>query len=132
MGSLFDVVSLIIGRGASLLGAVSPTFRRFPLLRRRTLIGNCSRWLMMRYSPGSMRGGTSIGRMVSFCRLRSAVLVSGYFTLSREEAAEVVMMSLTVSAGGSSAVPIVVVKCLLTLPIREAVVGEGIVPPSPT
>jgi hypothetical protein len=33
------------------------------------------------------------------------------------------MMSLTVSAGGSSAVPLVVVKYLLTLPIGEAVVG---------
>ena len=38
------------------------------------------------------------------------------------------MMSLTVSAGGSSAVPLVVVKCILTLPIGEAVVGEGTVP----
>ena len=38
------------------------------------------------------------------------------------------MMSLTVSAGGSSAVPLVVVKCLLTLPIGEAAVGGGIVP----
>ena len=70
--------------------------------------------------------------MVSFCRLRSAVLVAGHFTLSREGAAEVVMRSLTVSAGGHSAVPLVVVKCLLTLPIGEAVVGEGRVPPSPT
>ena len=69
--------------------------------------------------------------MVIFCRLRSAVLVAGHFTLSREGAAEGVMMSLTVSAGGS-AVPLVVVKCLLTLPIGEAVVGEGIVPPSST
>ena len=70
--------------------------------------------------------------MVSFCRLRSAVLVAGHFTLFRKGAAEVVMRSLTVSAGGHSAVPLVVVKCLLTLPIGEAVVGEGIVPPSPT
>ena len=36
--------------------------------------------------------------------------------------------SLTVSAGGHSAVPPVVVKCLLPLPIGEAVDGEGILP----
>ena len=69
--------------------------------------------------------------MVSFCRLRSAVLIAGHFTLCEEGASEVVMRSLTVSASGHSAVPLVVVKCLLTLPIGEAVVGEGIVPPSP-
>ena len=65
--------------------------------------------------------------MVSFCRLRSAVLVTGHFTLSIGEAAEVVITSLTVSAGDHSAVPPLVVKCLLTLPIEEAVVDEGIV-----
>jgi hypothetical protein len=61
--------------------------------------------------------------MVSLFRPRSVVLVTGHFILGRGEAVEVVMMSLTVSAGGSSAVPLVVVKYLLTLPIGEAVVG---------
>ena len=73
-----------------------------------------------------------MGRMVSFCRLRSAVLVTGHFTLSIGEAAEVVRTSLAVSAGGHSAVPLLVIKCLLTLPIGEAVDGEGIAPPWPT
>ena len=70
--------------------------------------------------------------MVSFFRLRSAVLIAGHFTLSKEGASEVVMRSLTVSAGGHSAVLPMMVKCLWTLPIREAVDGEGIVPRSPT
>jgi hypothetical protein len=81
---------------------------------------------------GSVRKWSSIGRMVSFCRLRSAVLVPSHLTLSRGEAVEVVMMSWTVSACGSSAVPLVVVKCLLTFPIGEAVVGGGIMSPLST